>query len=151
MEYTSRLIPVLDYFMGTILPASYLVRAFTGAPPDEFGENFGTAATWRLVGPGPALVVFAHDLPWPPPASSPPSLQVYRWPCTNGERPGLVTSASPSASSWPCTTTSLSRSSLPSSSSVSCSSSASFSGVGGGNPFPDPGDLTCNISPFAAS
>jgi len=54
-------IPVVGYLLGTILPADYIVRARRGASPPEFGENYGTAATWRLVGPGPALLVFAWD------------------------------------------------------------------------------------------
>jgi glycerol-3-phosphate acyltransferase PlsY len=57
----TRLIPVLGYALGSFLPADYIVSSLIrGAPPD-YGENYGTAATWRLVGPLPALVVFAYD------------------------------------------------------------------------------------------
>jgi len=56
------LFPLLGYILGSVLPADYVVRAILGAPPDDYGENLGTAATWRLVGPLPSLVVLAYDL-----------------------------------------------------------------------------------------
>lgn len=56
------LLPVVAYFLGTVLPGDYLVRWRTGRSSRDLGENYGAAGTWRLIGPVYGVTVAVLDI-----------------------------------------------------------------------------------------
>ncbi|MDQ7830085.1 MAG: glycerol-3-phosphate acyltransferase [Armatimonadota bacterium] len=55
------LAPAVGYLCGSVLPAHLLGR-LRGVDFRALGKNPGTAETWRMFGPAPALVVYALDV-----------------------------------------------------------------------------------------
>jgi glycerol-3-phosphate acyltransferase PlsY len=50
------------YFLGSLLPAEWLIRLKRGVRPQEMGENPGASAAYRLGGPVIGFLTFIFDL-----------------------------------------------------------------------------------------